>query len=130
MPVKLLDLPLLGETHRFRSHRESAHAYHGFWETGPLATKEARPMKGSVAALLEPREEKKIGLFGRKNDAMARQEKLLAELRCRPLKVSEYAYEHGYLAKQVRGDIGALRRAGHTIEAIGGGCFAIRGESK
>ena len=128
MSVKLLDLPLLGETHKFRSTRESSHCYYGRWESGPLEGKEASPMKGSLDNL-EREPKKKAPRAG--GDAQGRRQKLLTALRLdNPLGLDNWARLNGFREREVRSDIGALRKAGHIIESVGDGRFALRGGTK
>jgi len=125
MATKLLDLPLLGETHKFRSFKESAYAYHGKWESGPLEGREASPAKHQREAAPVPER----APASAQGEAKARRERLLTALRTSPdaLRLRDHATLHSVAEKDLRGDIGALRKAGHTIEAVGDGRFALRG---
>lgn len=62
---------------------------------------------------------------GRAAESQARRDALLESLRRAAVPLGEWARAHGYQERDVRGDIGTLRRLGHSIKAIGSGRFAL-----
>ncbi len=97
----------------------------GKWLSGPLAGRPANPCRRTLrgkSPLPEPRTEKP------KRAANPVPDLLLAALTEGPVAVHQFANAHSTTERAVRGAIGTLRRAGHTVTAQGGGLFRLEGK--